>query len=117
MAGQTLRQPLWRVSIGDSADDQCAKANDFDAMQADPGLRRVRLLVTEGVTDQEPVKLDAAAGETVKEMIAADALDPKSIRHPGSAASKADGSSNRRRNRGTSRGGASSAPMKAAHCS
>lgn len=92
MAGQALGQPLRCVGIGDVADDQGVEANDIGPVQPELGLRRARLLIDERVADQEAVRLGAAAGETVNGMIAAEFLDPKSIRHPGSATSKADAS-------------------------
>jgi hypothetical protein len=67
----------------------------------------------QGVADQEAVELLAAAGEAVNRVITSQLFNPKALCHPGSGASKADGSRNRRSIRGNARGGASSAAMKA----
>jgi hypothetical protein len=47
-------------------------------------------------TGQKAAEPGAAPVKVVNGMIAAEFLDPKSIRHPGSAASKTDASWNRR---------------------
>src|ERR1035437_7552232 len=96
MAGQALRQALGRVTVGYLANDQAVEADDRGVMQTKIGLRGIGLLIGEGVADQEAVELLAAAGEAVNRVITSQLFNPKALCHPGSGASKADGSRNRR---------------------
>ncbi len=115
MTRETFGQALGRILVGNLADHECVEADNGLIRKTEIGLRRAGLLVGEGEADQKAAELLASTIECIDRMIAAQLLNPQTRHHPGSWVSNTLRSRNSRCSRGSSRGGASSAAMKAAH--
>ena len=112
MMRQSSGESFWRFIVGNIANRQRVIADNRVIGDGDVGLRSIGLLVLEGISNQKAVEQLLTTIEVVKSMTGCKMFDPK-IGH----FSNTLGSSNRRRRRGRSRGGASSAAWNASHCS
>src|SRR3954467_10928755 len=115
MAGKATGQALRRILVSDLANDERIEAHDRLVRKREIGLRCVRLLVWQGKADEKTVELLASAIEGIDRVIATELFNSQPGGHPGSGVSNTLRSWNSRRRRGTSRGGVSSAAMKAVH--